>query len=169
MVTQYYEVFDEKITGFFYFFPVPFDRYDRYRIERYNRYPFDRCSRYPLSDIINFMRELGIILFLACVGLLSGEHFVETIVNGGWRWMIYGTAITFIPLLIAGAIGRFLKVNYLKLCGCIAGSMTDPPALEFANSIAPVQAQATAYATVYPLTMFLRVLLAQIFVLMTLG
>ncbi|MDR2916904.1 MAG: putative transporter [Tannerella sp.] len=115
-----------------------------------------------------FMRELGIILFLACVGLLSGGKFFETIANGGWQWMIYGIAITFIPLLVVGITARLLNVNYLKLCGCIAGSMTDPPALEFANSIAPVQAQATAYATVYPLTMFLRVLLAQIFVLMTL-
>ena len=115
-----------------------------------------------------FMRELGIILFLACVGLLSGEKFVETILNGGWLWMIYGLAITLIPLLLVGMIARFMKINYLKICGCLAGSMTDPPALEFANGIAPVQAQATAYATVYPLTMFLRVLLAQIFVLLTL-
>ena len=116
----------------------------------------------------HFLREFGIILFLACVGLLSGGEFVKTIINGGWQWMIYGTAITFIPILIVGMIGWFLKVNYLKICGCVAGSMTDPPALEFANSIAPTHAQAAAYATVYPLTMFLRVLLAQIFVLMTL-
>ena len=115
-----------------------------------------------------FMKELGIILFLSCVGLLSGGKFVETIMNGGWHWILYGIAITFIPIMLVGIIGRFLKVNYLKICGCIAGSMTDPPALEFANGIAPVQAQSTAYATVYPLTMFLRVLLAQIFVLMTL-
>ena len=115
-----------------------------------------------------FMRELGIILFLSCVGLLSGAKFVETIFNGGWQWMIYGLAITLVPLLLVGIIARILKVNYLKICGCLAGSMTDPPALEFANGIAPVQAQATAYATVYPLTMFLRVLLAQIFVLTTL-
>ncbi len=114
-----------------------------------------------------FMKELGIILFLACVGLLSGGGFVETILNGGWHWMIYGVAITLIPILVVGIIGRILKINYLKLCGCIAGSMTDPPALEFANGIAPVQAQSTAYATVYPLTMFLRVLLAQIFLLLT--
>ena len=115
-----------------------------------------------------FMRELGIILFLSCVGLLSGERFIETLVNGGWQWMLYGVAITFVPIFIVAIIGRMLKLNYLKICGCISGSMTDPPALEFANSIAPVQAQAAAYATVYPLTMFLRVLLAQIFVLLTL-
>lgn len=115
-----------------------------------------------------FMREFGIILFLSCVGLLSGEKFVETIQNGGWQWMLYGIGATLIPILLMGFLARLMKVNYLKICGFIAGSMTDPPALEFANSIAPVQAQAAAYATVYPLTMFLRVLLAQIFVLMTL-
>lgn len=115
-----------------------------------------------------FMKELGIILFLSCVGLLSGGRFVETIVNGGWYWILYGAVITFVPIMIVGIIGRMLHINYLKICGCIAGSMTDPPALEFANDIAPVQAQSTAYATVYPLTMFLRVLLAQIFVLTTL-
>jgi putative transport protein len=115
-----------------------------------------------------FMREMGIILFLSCVGLLSGEKFVETIQNGGWQWMLYGIAITFIPLMIAGIIARLLKMNYLKICGCISGSMTDPPALEFANSIAPVQAQSTAYATVYPITMLLRIIVAQVFVLMNL-
>ena len=82
--------------------------------------------------------------------------------------MLYGMIITLVPILIAGIIGKIFNINYLKICGCIAGSMTDPPALEFANGIAPVQAQSTAYATVYPLTMFLRVLLAQIFVLATL-
>jgi putative transport protein len=114
-----------------------------------------------------FIRELGIVLFLACVGLGSGKHFWETITGGGYIWMLYGAIITFFPLMIVGIIGRFMKLNYLSLCGILAGSMTDPPALEFANSIAPSQAQASAYATVYPLTMFLRILLAQILVLIT--
>jgi putative transport protein len=114
------------------------------------------------------MREMGIILFLSCVGLLSGGKFVETILNGGYQWMFYGVAITLIPILLAGIIGRMMKINYLKICGCIAGSMTDPPALEFANGIASVQAQSTAYAAVYPFTMFLRVFLAQLFILITL-
>jgi len=114
------------------------------------------------------MREMGIILFLSCVGLLSGGKFFETIQNGGFQWMLYGVAISFIPILIAGILGRIMKINYLKICGCISGAMTDPPALEFANSIAPVQAQSTAYATVYPFTMFLRVFLAQLFILITL-
>jgi len=113
-----------------------------------------------------FIRQLGIVLFLGCVGLSSGGKFVETISNGGYVWMMYGAAITFFPLLIIGILARLMKFNYLSICGMIAGSMTDPPALEFANSISPVQAQSTAYATVYPLTMFLRILLAQALVLM---
>ena len=112
-----------------------------------------------------FIRELGIILFLACVGISAGKHFVDTITNGGYLWMLYGIAITFLPLIIVGVIARVLKFNYLSICGLLAGSMTDPPALEFANSQAPVQAQSTAYATVYPLVMFMRILLAQALVL----
>jgi putative transport protein len=127
-----------------------------------------KLSFYMTPGANLFMREMGIILFLSCVGLLSGEKFIETLGSGGWQWVLYGVAITLVPILITAVIARMRKVNYLKICGCISGAMTDPPALEFANSIAPVQAQATAYATVYPFTMFLRVLLAQIFVLMTL-
>ncbi len=112
-----------------------------------------------------FIRELGIVLFLACVGLSAGKDFVSTIAGGGYIWMLYGVAITFLPLMIIGFIARFLKFNYLTISGLLAGSMTDPPALEFANSQAPVQAQSTAYATVYPLVMFLRILLAQALVL----
>jgi putative transport protein len=114
------------------------------------------------------IRELGIILFLACVGLSSGAQFAHTIANGGYLWMFYGAAITFIPIFIVGVIARMFKFNYLKICGIISGAMTDPPALEFANSIAPVNVQATAYAAVYPLTMFLRILLAQTLILITL-
>lgn len=113
-----------------------------------------------------FIRELGIVLFLACVGLSAGGHFVQTLSEGGYVWLGYGAIITLVPLLIIGVIASLMKLNYLSICGLLAGSMTDPPALEFANSIAPVQAQSTAYATVYPLVMFLRVLLAQVLVLM---
>ena len=114
------------------------------------------------------LRELGIILFLACVGLSSGAQFVDTFNNGGYLWMLYGTAITFIPIFAAAVIARLMKTNYLKICGVVSGAMTDPPALEFANGLAPVHAQSTAYAAVYPLTMFLRILFAQILVLVTL-
>ncbi len=120
---------------------------------------------YMTPSANHFIRELGIVLFLACVGLGSGKHFWETLINGGYMWMLYAALITFFPLLIVGVIARLKKVNYLTICGFLAGSMTDPPALEFANNIAPAQAQATAYATVYPLTMFLRILMAQLLVL----
>ena len=115
------------------------------------------------------LRELGIILFLACVGLSSGGHFVETISNGGYVWMLYGAAITFVPVMTVAVIARLMKINYLKISGVLAGCMTDPPVLDYANSLAPVQAQSTAYATVYPLSMFLRILVAQILVLATLS
>lgn len=114
------------------------------------------------------LRELGIILFLAAVGLMSGSQFIETIMSGGYKWMFYGAVITFVPIAVVAVIARLLKFNYFKICGLLAGSMTNPPALEFANSIAPIQAQSTVYATVYPLTMFLRVLLAQVLILTTL-
>ncbi len=121
---------------------------------------------YMTPSANHFIRELGIVLFLACVGLGSGKHFWETLISGGYMWMLYASLITFLPLLIVGVIGRLMKINYLTICGYLAGSMTDPPALEFANDIAPEQAQATAYATVYPLTMFLRILFAQLLVLL---
>jgi len=114
------------------------------------------------------IRELGIVLFLSCVGLSSGGKFVQTLVNGGYVWLLYGAAITVIPIFLAAIIARAMKMNYLKICGILSGAMTDPPALEFANSLAPVHAQSITYATVYPLTMFLRILLAQILILITL-
>jgi putative transport protein len=114
------------------------------------------------------LRELGIILFLACVGLGSGANLASTLAGGGYVWMLYGAAITFIPVALATLVARFMKMNYLQLCGLVSGAMTDPPALEFANSLAPVHAQSTAYATVYPLTMFLRIILAQTLLFLTL-
>lgn len=121
----------------------------------------------PISA--NFMlRELGIILFLACVGLRSGDQFLATLLHGsGLLWMGYGVVITLIPLLIAAVVGRvILKLNYHHLCGVLAGSMTDPPALAFATGIAGSDAPSVAYSTVYPLTMILRVLCAQLIVLL---
>lgn len=113
------------------------------------------------------LREVGIALFLACVGIGAGEGFVDTIVNkGGLSWIGYGFAITTIPLLIIGFVGRyFFKINYYTLMGLMAGSMTDPPALAYSNATAGNNASAISYATVYPLTMFLRVLAAQLLIL----
>lgn len=119
----------------------------------------------PLSA--NFMlRELGIVLFLACVGLSGGETFVAALKGHGLQWFAFGAAITFIPLITVGLIARaVLKLNYLTLCGLLAGSMTDPPALAFAGTITGSDAPSIAYATVYPLTMLLRVLIGQLIIL----
>lgn len=113
------------------------------------------------------LREIGITLFLACVGISAGDGFVDTIVNnGGFAWIGYGFIITFVPLMVVGCIGRyFYKVNYFTLMGLIAGSTTDPPALAYSNSTAGNDAPSVGYATVYPLTMFLRVLTAQLLIL----
>ena len=115
-----------------------------------------------------WVREIGIVLFLACVGLMSGGKFIDTLVNGdGAYWMMMGTLITAVPLFIVGFGARFFfKTNYMQLCGVLAGSMTDPPALAFANGIANSDAPAVAYATVYPLVMLLRILTAQLFVIL---
>ncbi len=113
------------------------------------------------------LRELGIVLFLSSVGLESGKPFIETLVAGqGFYWLACGGLITIIPLLIAAVWGRIkLKMNYLTLCGVLAGSMTNAPALAFANSLSPSNAASVSCATVYPLVMLLRVVLAQILVL----
>jgi putative transport protein len=112
-------------------------------------------------------RELGIIFFLACVGLGAGGKFVETALSStGLQWMGLGAAVTLVPLLVAGIIGRkWMKLNYLTLVGVLAGSMTDPPALAFANKLANSDYPSLAYANVYPLTMLLRILVAQMAVL----
>lgn len=113
------------------------------------------------------LREVGIALFLACVGLGAGETFISTIAAGGYKWIGYGVLTTLIPLLIAGVVGRkIMKLNYLTLSGLLAGSMTDPPALAYAGEMAGNDIPAVGYATVYPLTMFLRVLAAQLMILM---
>ena len=113
------------------------------------------------------LREVGIAMFLACVGLSAGEGFVDTIVNdGGVAWIGYGFIITVVPLLIIGCVARyFFKINYFTLMGLIAGSTTDPPALAYSNATAGNDAPSVGYATVYPLTMFLRVLTAQLMIL----
>ena len=110
------------------------------------------------------LREIGIVLFLAVVGLKSGGSFVDTLTNGsGLEWMGYGIFITLIPLITVGIIARlYAKLNYLSLCGLLAGAMTDPPALAFANELKEGSAAALSYATVYPLTMFLRIISPQL-------
>ena len=116
------------------------------------------------------VREMGLCLFLAAVGLGAGENFVETLQGGGYRYVLYGFLITVLPLLAVGVLARvFSKTNYLTLMGLIAGSTTDPPALAFASETSGNSYPALGYATVYPLSMFLRVVAAQILTLIALS
>jgi len=122
---------------------------------------------YTTTSANLMLREIGIVLFLASVGLMSGEQFVPSLASGdGFIWMFYGVLITLIPIMVTGFFSRIiLKRNYLEICGLLSGSMTDPPALAFANSIAKSEAPAIAYASVYPLVMFLRIFMAQLLIL----
>ncbi len=113
------------------------------------------------------LREVGLAMFLAGVGIGAGDGFIEAIVGGGYRWIGYGVIITVLPLLIVGLFARLkLKMNYYTLMGLMAGSVTDPPALGYANATAGNDMPAVGYATVYPVVMFLRVLTAQLLILM---
>lgn len=125
-----------------------------------------------VSTSANFMlREFGLALFLASVGIKAGEHFVDTVVAGdGLTYVWTGFLITVIPILIIGVVARMrFKLNYFTIMGLIAGSTTDPPALAFANQASNTDAPAVGYSTVYPLTMFLRILTAQLIVLLLCG
>jgi putative transport protein len=119
----------------------------------------------PESANVAF-RELGIVLFLACVGLKAGARFFETVFTSeGLHWLFAGLAITVIPLLLVALVARFVfKLNSQTISGVLAGSMTDPPALAFAHAINASDAPLVAYATVYPLSMLLRIFTAQILV-----
>ena len=127
-----------------------------------------RLVTYTTTSANLMIREIGISLFLAAVGFGAGGSFVETLVSGGYVWIGYGVLITMIPLLIVGIVARkWLKVDYFTLMGLIAGSTTVPPALAYATSQSGSNDRAAvAYSTVYPLTMFLRVLTGQLMILL---
>jgi putative transport protein len=120
----------------------------------------------PSANLV--LREIGIVLFLACVGLKSGSRFLEVLLSGsGFYWMAAGAVLTFAPLMVVGVVARkFFKLDYPTLCGVLAGSMTDPPALAFATSVTKSDQPLVAYAAVYPLVMILRVFIVQVLVLM---
>ncbi|MBP3587096.1 MAG: putative transporter [Paludibacteraceae bacterium] len=122
---------------------------------------------YTTSSANLMIREIGIAMFLAAVGFGAGKTFIPTLLDGGYIWIGYGVIITLVPLLIVGTIGRlWLKLDYFTLMGLIAGSTTDPPALAYATSLSSTNDRAAvAYSTVYPLTMFLRVLSGQMMIL----
>ena len=120
---------------------------------------------YTSSSASLMLRELGICMFLAAVGIGAGANFAETVFNqtGMW-WVIWGFIITFVPLMVVGCIARGIyKINYLTVMGMMSGGYTDPPALAYANNSTASDAPAVAYSTVYPLTMFLRVVAAASF------
>ena len=129
-----------------------------------------KLNTYTTVSANLMLREIGICFFLAGVGLGAGGDFVQTIVDGGYKWIGYGIIITVIPLLIIGFIGRkAYKLNYFTLMGLLSGSMTDPPALAYANTVSDNDEPAISYASVYPLTMFLRVISAQLLILFFCG
>lgn len=124
---------------------------------------------YTTASAKLLMREIGICMFMAAVGLGAGVGFVDTVLGGGYWWVLYGFIITFVPCLTIGIIARLVfHRSYFTIAGMISGAMTDPPALAYSNSICGNDQASVAYSTVYPLSMFLRVLVAQILVLMAL-
>lgn len=128
-----------------------------------------RITTYTTLSANMMIREIGIAFFLAAVGLGAGESFVSSIVNGGYWWILYGALITLIPILTLGLVARYaFKLNFYQMCGLIAGSTTDPALLAFAQGAYGTDYTSVNYATVYPLSMFLRVLVAQLLILFSL-
>ncbi len=130
--------------------------------------PYYKMITFTTTSANMMLREVGISLFLAAVGLGAGEAFIPSITQGGYMWILYGIIITMVPILLIEFVGRrFLKLNFYTLMGLVAGSTTDPPALAYATAQSQNTDQASvAYATVYPLTMFLRVIIAQLIILL---
>ena len=125
---------------------------------------------YTTTSANMMLREIGLVLFLASVGIKAGANFFDTVMTGnGVLYVLTGFLITIIPILIIGPIARRLKFNYFTIAGMLAGTYTDPPALAYANSICSKEAPAVGYSTVYPLAMFLRILTAQLIVLFACG
>ena len=130
-----------------------------------------KMTTYTTNSANMMLREVGLVLFLASVGIKAGAGFWETVIQGdGLKYVYTGFLITIIPILIIGTIARLhFKFNYFTIMGMIAGTYTDPPALAYANSVCVKEAPAISYSTVYPLSMFLRILTAQIIVLFFCG
>ena len=125
-----------------------------------------RITTYTTLSANMMLREVGICFFLAAVGLGAGESFVNSVLNGGYWWILYGALITLIPVFITGLVARYaLKFNFYQICGLLSGGNTDPAVLAFAQDAYGTDYTSINYATVYPMTMFLRVLAAQLLVL----
>lgn len=131
--------------------------------------PKFKITTYTTLSANMMVREIGISLFMASVGLGAGENFVASIVNGGYMWIIYGLIITSIPIIIIMLLSRLvLKLNFYQICGLVAGASTNPASLAFSQEMYGTDYPSVNYATVYPLTMFLRVLAAQVLVMLAL-
>lgn len=130
--------------------------------------PYYNMVTFATTSANMMLRQVGLTLFLAAVGLSVGDGFIPTITNGGYMWIIYGFAITMIPLLVIGFLAyKGMKINYFKVIGLLTGAMTGAPALGYAQSLSNHNDQASViYATVYPLTMFLRVMAGQLLVVL---
>ena len=128
--------------------------------------PYYNMVTFATTSANMMLRQVGLTMFLAAVGLSVGDGFVPMIINGGYMWIVYGFAITMIPLLIVGFIAyKGMKINFFKVTGLLIGAMTGAPALGYAESLSSHNDQASVtYATVYPLTMFLRVMAGQLLV-----
>ena len=132
--------------------------------------PKYKITTYTTASANLMIREIGISLFLAAVGIGAGSNFWSSIVGGGYWWILYGAAITIIPLCITFVVARLWgKLNFYQICGLISGSCTNPPVLAFAQGMYGSDYTSVNYATVYPLSMFMRVLVAQVLVLMAIG
>ena len=130
--------------------------------------PYYHLVTFATTSANKMIREIGICMFLATVGLGAGQSFVQTIVGGGYWWILYGLIITMVPVLIMGLVSRlWLKTDFFSIMGTLAGSMTNPMALSYATAVSGDNDKSSvAYATVYPLTMFLRVMSAQLIILL---
>ena len=129
-----------------------------------------RITTYTTLSANMMIREIGINLFLAAVGLGAGENFVSALVGGGYMWILYGAIITVVPIVITMLLARLVfKLNFFQICGLITGSSTNPPVLAFAQGAYGSDYTSVNYATVYPLAMFLRVLTAQLLILYALA
>ncbi|MBQ9660962.1 MAG: putative transporter [Bacteroidales bacterium] len=125
-----------------------------------------KITTYTTLSANMMIREIGISFFLAAVGLGAGENFVSAVVNGGYWWILYGALITLIPVFLTGLVARLVfKFNFYQICGLLSGGTTDPAVLAFAQGAYGTDYTSVNYATVYPLSMFLRVLAAQLLVL----
>lgn len=127
-------------------------------------------TTYTTMSANMMLREIGISIFMAAVGLGAGRNFVASLLGGGWWWILYGAIITIVPVLLIGLLSRYVfKLNFYQICGLVSGGTTDPAVLAFAQNAYGTDYTSINYATVYPLTMFLRVLAAQVLVLLAIA